>query len=95
MGRREYFKEYFRKHFVKVSIRREVWRKLKTYCMSKGWSYSECLEKLLEEASKPPCLSKELEELIDCAVRLANKYPGEEESRKIFQLWEQLMGFTP
>jgi len=92
LGRKEYLIKYIRKHYVKVSIRREVWKKIKTYCLSKGWSYSECLEKLLEEATKPPAISKDLEELIDNAVKLANKHPYEEESRRIFRLWELLMG---
>lgn len=91
MGRK-YLVEYMRRNYAKVSLRREVWDRVRRFCLEKGWSYSECLEKLLEEATKPPCLSKELEELIDNAVRLANKYPYEEESRRIFQLWEKIMG---
>ena len=91
MGRM-YPKKYYRKNYVKPWVRREVWERVKTYCLSQAWTYSECLEKLLEKAQSPCVMSKEMEELIELAVRLANKYPNERESQRIFKLWELIIG---
>jgi len=81
-----------RRFYAKPSIRRDVWEKVRSYCMQRGLSYSDCLLKLVEEAEKPPALSKELEELIDSAVKLASKHPYEPESKKIFTVWEKIIG---
>ena len=87
-----YKKRYYRENYRRIWVRRNAYDAYKRYCLSRGIPFSECLEKLVEEAEKPCTMSRELEELIDSAVKLASKHPYEPESKKIFTLWEKIIG---
>ena len=89
----KYKREYDREHYVKTAVRRDLYNRIINLCRKAGNTsprLNECLEKILEIAEGKAKISKPLEELIESAVKLANKYPGEEESRRIFELWELL-----
>mgnify|MGYP005628764123 CR=1 FL=1 len=87
-----YITSYLKRHYVTVSLRREAWRRFRRLCYERGLPYSDCLVRLVEEAENPRVLTKEMEELLEAAVRLANRVPDAPESRRIFELWELLVG---
>ena len=83
MGR--YHREYMRRNYRTLRIRKESYEALIQYCMEKGLTYSDCIRKLIEAIES-------MNELVDAAIRLANKYPREPESRRLFELWEKYFG---